>query len=370
MKILSLFDGISIAQQAFKELGFEVEYYASEIDEQAISITQKNHPNTEQLGDVKDIDTSNGYLHYGKGKLAETDIYFLIGGSPCQDLSIAKKNREGLNGKRSGLFWDYVRILKDLKPRYFILENVASMPKEARDTITEALWGIEPIMIDASLVSAQQRKRLFWIGELSDKRHIGHWDDLDYKKTSIAQPEDRKIYLKDILESGEQVKEKAYCLTAHQKDFINDFIKRHQGNYVFKDKPIRITSLNKGGQGDRIYSIHGKSVCLSANGGGRGAKTGLYLITGGAKRTREGKGKTLEIRKDGKSNSLTTVSTDSLVVLKDYFRPLTPVECERLQGLPDNYTEGLSKTQRKKALGNGFNCEVIKHIIREISPNK
>lgn len=362
MKILSLFDGISVAQQAFKELGFEVEYYASEIDEQAISITQKNHPNTEQLGDIKEIDTLNGYLHYGKGKLAETDIYFLIGGSPCQDLSIAKKNREGLKGKRSGLFWDYVRILKNLKPRYFILENVASMSKEAKNTITEALWGIEPIMIDASLFSAQQRKRLFWVGKLSDKRTIGTWFDEDYKGVDILEPENRNIYLKDILESEEAVKEKAYCLTAHQ----NDFIKRHQGNYVFKDKPIRIGSLGKGGQGDRIYSIHGKSVCLSANGGGRGAKTGLYLITGGAKRTREGKGKTLEIRKDGKSNSLTTVSTDSLVVLKDYFRPLTPIECERLQGLPDNYTEGLSKTKRRQVLGNAFNCEVIKHILNSL----
>lgn len=366
MKILSLFDGISIAQQAFKELGFEVEYYASEIDKQAISITQKNHPNTEQLGDIKEIDTSNGYLHYGKGKLAETDIYFLIGGSPCQDLSIAKKNRDGLNGKRSSLFWDYVRILKDLKPKYFVLENVASMPKEARNTITEALWGIKPIMIDASLFSAQQRKRLFWIGKLSDKRTIGTWCDEDYKEVDILEPENRNIYLKDILESGEAVKEKAYCLTAHQKDFINDFFKKHQENYVFKDKPIRIGSLGNGGQGDRIYSIHGKSVCLSANGGGRGAKTGLYLITGGAKRTRAGNGKQLEIRKDGKSNSLTTVSTDSLVVLEDYFRPLTPIECERLQSLPDNYTEGLAKTNRKKLLGNGFNCAVIKHIIKSI----
>lgn len=366
MKILSLFDGISIAQQAFKELGFEVEYYASEIDKQAISITQKNHPNTEQLGDVKEIDCTGGLLHYGTGKLAETDIYFLIGGSPCQDLSIAKKNRKGLSGERSGLFWEYVRILKELKPRYFILENVASMSKEARDIITETLWGIEPIMIDASLFSAQQRKRLFWIGKLTDKGHIVMVENWEYEEVDILQPENKEIYLKDILESGEAVKEKAYCLTAHQKDFINDFIKRHQGNYVFKDKPIRIGSLGKGGQGDRIYSIHGKSVCLSANGGGRGAKTGLYLITGGAKRTRAGKGKTLEIRKDGKSNSLTTVSTDSLVVLKDYFRPLTPIECERLQSLPDNYTEGLAKTNRKKLLGNGFNCAVIKHIIKSI----
>ena len=199
MKILSLFDGISIAQQAFKELGFEVEYYASEIDKQAISITQKNHPNTEQLGDIKDIDCTNGLLHYGKGRLAETDIYFLIGGSPCQDLSIAKKNREGLNGKRSGLFWEYVRILKELKQKYFFLENVASMTKEAKQTITDTLWGIEPVMINASLVSAQNRKRLFWVGKLTDRGHIVLVENWEYEKVDIPQPEDRGILLKDIL---------------------------------------------------------------------------------------------------------------------------------------------------------------------------
>jgi len=340
MKILSLFDGISIAQQAFKELCFEVEYYASEIDKQAISITQKNHPQTIQLGSVEEVYGRETCLVDDSGIYNEPgtliDIDLIIGGSPCQDLSIAKKNREGLKGQKSGLFYEYVRILNEVKPKYFILENVASMPKEAKEQISEILR-VEPIMINASLVSAQQRKRLFWIGRLVGGK---------YEQLKIEQPEDRKIYLKDILESGEAVKEKAYCLTAHQKDFINDFIKRHQGNYVFKDKPIRIGSLGKGGQGDRIYSIHGKSVCLSANGGGRGAKTGLYLITGGAK------GKTL--------------STDSLVVLKDYFRPLTPIECERLQSLPDNYTEGLAKTNRKKLLGNGFNCAVIKYIIKSI----
>ena len=281
----------------------------------------------------------------------------MCGGSPCQDLSIAKKNREGLSGSRSGLFWEYVRLLKEVKPKYFILENVNSMSKEATETITAELFGIEPVMINASLVSAHSRKRLFWVGKRNGDT---------YTKVDISQPEDKHIYLKDIIESGEAVTEKSYCLTTNQTDLINNFIKRHQGNYVFKDKPIRIASLGKGGQGDRIYSIHGKSVCLSANGGGRGAKTGLYLITGGAKRTRNRDGKKLELRQDGKSNSLTTVETDSLVVLKDYFRPLTPVECERLQSLPDNYTNGVSKTQRKKALGNGFNCEVIKHIIKQI----
>lgn len=299
MKILSLFDGISIAQQAFKELGFEVEYYASEIDKYAIQITKKNHPNTEQLGDIKDIDCTGGLLHYGKGRLAETDIYFLIGGSPCQDLSIAKKNREGLNGKRSGLFWEYVRILKELKPKYFILENVASMPKEAKQTITETLWDIEPVMINASLVSAQNRKRLFWVGKLADKRHIGHWDSADYEKVNISQPHDEGILLKDILEDN----------------------------------------------ANESYSV--------------------YNTWGVASRTRNGK-KQIEHNGLEKANAMTSVQTDSMVDVGNVIRKFTPIECERLQSLPDNYTEGISNTQRYKTLGNGFNCAVIKHIIKSI----
>lgn len=186
----------------------------------------------------------------------------------------------------------------------------------------------------------------------------------------LTQPKDRKIFLKDILENGEAIKEKAYCLTANQKDFKNDFVKRHQGNFVFRDKTIRIGQISKGGQGDRIYSIDGKSVCLSANGGGRGAKTGLYLIKGCAKRTRENKGKQLEFRKDKKSNALTTVQTDSMVSIKDYVRKLTPIECERLQGFQDNFTEGISNTRRYQTLGNAFNVEVIKHIIKNLCNKK
>ena len=289
--------------------GFNVKkYYASETDKYAIQIAQKNYPDTIQVGDITKL----------KGKDFK-NIDLIIGGSPCQDLSVAKNNREGLKGKRSGLFYEYTRLLNEIKPKYFILENVNSMPKEAKEIISKEL-NCEPIMINAALISAQSRKRLFWIGKLINRK---------YKQVGIPQPKDREIYLKDILESGEAIKEKAYCLTAHQKDFINDFIKRKQGNYVLKDKPIKVGHLNKGGQGDRIYSTDGKSVCLSANGGGRGAKTGLYKI-------------------------------------KDYVRKLTPIECERLQCLPDNYTEGLSNTQRYKTLGNAFNAEVVRHIISNL----
>lgn len=280
MNVLSLFDGISCGRVALDRAGIKVnKYYSSEIDRYAIQIAQKNYPDTIQLGDIKNI----------KGE-ALPKINLFIGGFPCTNLSIAKNNREGLAGEQSGLFYEMVRLHREVNPKWFIYENVASMAKDQKEIITNTL-GVEPIMIDAKLVSAQQRKRLFWTNI-----------------PNVQQPEDRKIYLKDIIESGEAVKEKAYYLTASQKDFINDFIKRHQGNYIFKDKTIRISSLGKGGQGDRIYSIYGKTVCLSANGGGRGAKTGLYLITGEAKPTSQ---------------------TDSLVDIKDYFRALTPVECER-----------------------------------------
>ena len=116
------------------------------------------------------------------GRLAETDIDLMVGGSPCQDLSIAKKDRKGLDGERSSLFWEYVRILREVKPKYFILENVASMPKEAKETITREL-GVEPIMINAALVSAQNRKRLFWTNI-----------------PNVTLPDDKGILLRDILE--------------------------------------------------------------------------------------------------------------------------------------------------------------------------
>lgn len=340
MRVLSLFDGISVAQQALKELGVLPEYYASEIDKYAISITQKNHPNTIQMGSVLEINSPD-----------YQDIDLLIGGSPCQDLSIAKKNRQGLSGSRSGLFWEYVRILQEVKPRYFVLENVNSMPKEAKQVITEAL-GVEPIMINAALVSAQNRKRLFWTNI-----------------PNVILPDDRGILLRDILEP--KVNENFFV-----KDKSNTIRTSGRGSGI-DDKhnwdTIRVGEFNSGGQGDRIYSEDGKSVALSANGGGRGAKTGLYLVKGVASRTYPRtkqdcveRKKQIEIRTDEKSNAMTSVSGDSMVLENSIVRKLTPVECERLQSLPDNYTDGVSNTQRYKALGNAFNCAVIKHILKNI----
>ena len=469
IKVLSLFDGISIARQAITNCGIDIEkYYASEIDKYAIQIAQKNFPDTIQLGSIERVYgresclVDDSCVYNEMGTLIDIDL--IIGGSPCQDLSIAKKNREGLSGARSGLFYEYVRILKEVKPKYFILENVNSMPKEAKQMITAELFGIEPIMINAALVSAQNRKRLFWIGKL-----VGD----TYEQVKIELPEDEGILLKDILE--EEVEDR-YFLNGKRIDYVlnrpknfavkinpdkTNTLRTNYGNAsaneTYVSTPIKIGQFNKGGQGDRIYSPDGKSVGLSALGGGGGAKTGLYAVTknygkwkeradgkstcldaryasfpdnhgartgiccissnqkhatisedkstplvsamgmgGGhipmvygcgaknglyavAQRGRnivDGKRKDIlgakteqriEVGKEQKAHCITKVQKDSMIMENYKIRKLTPIECERLQSLPDNYTEGVSNTQRYKALGNGFNCKVIEHIIKNIS---
>lgn len=359
INVLSLFDGISCGRVALERANIPVaKYYASEIDKYAIQVTQKNWPDTIQLGDVKNVWARN---------LPKIDL--LIGGSPCQDLSIAKQNRKGLAGQRSGLFWHYVRLLRTTKPKYFLLENVASMSKADKDKITEIL-GVEPVLINSALVSAQQRKRLYWTNI-----------------PNITQPEDKGILLKDILETGIPYLKKSESLTAsydgavfwnsiqkHQRTMVAEptFKEPNLAHYlreygskgkilydaeksptltaamgagggnipcVATDEPVRIGNLEGLGKGqaNRIYSVRGKSVCLNANGGGGGAKTGLYKID----------------LPDG-----------------DYtIRKLTPLECERLQTLPDNYTDGISNSQRYKCIGNGWTCDVIAHIFSFLKEN-
>jgi DNA (cytosine-5)-methyltransferase 3A len=375
MNILSLFDGISCARVALERAGIPVErYYASEIDKYAIQIAQKNYPDTIQVGSVVNLKGSDF-----------NDIDLIVGGSPCQDLSIAKKGREGLSGARSGLFWEYVRILNEVKPKYFILENVNSMPRDAKQTITETLWGIEPVMINAALVSAQNRKRLFWVGILVGDR---------YEKVDVPQPEDRGILLKDILENNV---DERYNISTKTLD---TFSKPSGKNGSFapmklrtgEDKAVTLTAryfkmgrtdnyvgciaqIGKGGQGGRIYSTGGKSTALSANGGGGGAKTGLYAVAQRGRNIVNGKRKDIlgakteqriEIGQTEKAHAITSVSKDSMVMENHTIRKLTPVECERLQSLPDNYTEGISNSQRYKALGNAFNVEVVAHILKGI----
>jgi DNA (cytosine-5)-methyltransferase 3A len=340
MNVLSLFDGISCARVALDRAGIEVNAYMSaEIDKNAIKISEKNYPDIIRVGSVVGLEV-------------EGQIDLLIGGSPCQDLSIAKKDRKGLEGDRSGLFWEYVRIKKECNPQWFILENVASMPKADRDIITREM-GVEPVMFNASLVSAQSRKRLFWTNIPFDL------------------PEDRGILLKDILQPDGEVDErmvvkgKAYTLTAsyskatpspaqvehniekgqrtmvlskHQQTNLRETDQKahtlcstmHKGSHANGTTLIKVGHIgNTNSQGNRVYDTDGKSVTLSAHGGGLGAKTGLYKS-------------------------------------EDRIRKLTPIECERLQGLPDNYTEGVATTNRYKCLGNAFNVDVVAHILGRI----
>ena len=300
MNVLSLFDGISVARQAFHNADIPInKYYCCEIDKFAIQVSKKNWKDNIHFGSV--VDFSNTSL----------DIDFLIGGSPCQDLSIAKKGRKGLDGDRSGLFWEYVRIKDLIKPKYFILENVASMPKKDRDIITEAM-GVEPIMFNASLVSAQCRKRLFWTNIKFDL------------------PEDKGILLKHILQEDGEVDERMITKgKSYAGADAKNSIERKQRTMVGRIETKKLGNVgNSNSQGYSVYSIEGKGVSLCANGGGLGGKTGLYDIGN--------------------------------------IRKLTPIECERLQSLPDNYTDCVSNSQRYKCLGNAFNCKVIEHILLTI----
>ncbi|NBO23415.1 DNA (cytosine-5-)-methyltransferase, partial [bacterium] len=250
-----------------------------------------------------------------------TDI--LIGGSPCQSFSIAG-SQKGFEDPRGQLFWEYVRILNEVKPKFFIFENVNSMKQRDKDVISKA-FGFEPIVINSALVTAQQRKRLFYVGALQEGG--------TYKKVEIDQPQDKGILLKNILESGLPYQDKSHALTASYNGavFWNSLDKKQRSMIA---EPVRLGHFNKGGQGDRIYSIQGKSVCLGANGGGRGANTGLYKID----------------LPDGDYN----------------IRKLTVNECCRLQGFPDFFVDSISKSQGYKALGNSFTVPVIEHILKTI----
>lgn len=354
MNVLSLFDGMSVAQQALKELNIKVDtYYASEIDKYSIAVTQSNFPNTIQLGDVVGL------------KLNE-DIDLMIGGSPCQDLSIAKKNREGLKGQRSGLFYEYVRIRDEVKPKYFILENVNSMPKEAKEQISEIL-GVQPIMINASLVSAQNRKRLFWVGK---------WNGEKYEQVEMSLPEDKGILLKDILE--ENVDEKYYI---NPKNIVSQ-----------SERFIQWDASGKGynSQQDRAYTELGKSPTVPFH----GASSKMNVILN-KNETEKLKSNSMVAIKSNYNNTLKYDKTNTLgsnsqcptaktgQELLDFekqtIRKLTPIETLRLQSMPDNYfdnattTRGksnkkhpISNTQRYKMCGNAFNCEVVKHIINNL----
>ena len=310
MNVLSLFDGMSCGQIALNRLGIEYEnYFASEIDKYAMQVTMANYPNTKQLGSVVNVD---GY------SLPKIDL--LIGGSPCQSFSFAGK-RKGMSTKdeqeiltlehylqlksddyefegQSYLFWEYMRLLNETKPRYFLLENVAMSDKWEK--ILSRAIGVNPVKINSNLVSAQNRERLYWtnIGMES----AGLFGDLT---SIIRQPKDRGILLKDILqdnpnatyylsdkmiqyvtkETPDNFKRKLKFSDVNDKAFtLTQSYTQRAGitNYIVEDKKetgvIKLDDKINDSQSGAIYSVDGKSVSLCANGGGQGAKTGLYKV--------------------------------------------------------------------------------------------
>ena len=358
MNVLSLFDGMSCGQIALDQLGIKVDnYFAAEIDKYAIQVTKENYPNTVHLGDVTKVNSED---------LPQIDL--LLGGSPCQGFSFAGKQLN-FDDPRSALFFEFVRLLKETKPKYFLLENV-KMKQEYQDIISEHL-GVTPITINSSLVSAQNRVRLYWTNI-----------------PNITQPEERGVVLKDILEDIEFHPITQYLKnTFHGKprgDMVKDIDgksstlcatmwKGQIGTFIKTDKPIQVGMADNINGHDilkRIYSPEGKSPTLNSMGGGNrepkvecGAFRGRYKEDGSTEQQ-------LEIRPDEKTNSLTTVQKDNVVIQdKMYYRKITPLECERLQTVPDNYTASVSKTQRYKMLGNGWTVEVIKHILKNIKEN-
>lgn len=350
MNILSLFDGMSCGQQALERAGIAYnKYYASEIDKHAIKVTQANYPNTIQLGSVTGVD---GYA------LPQIDL--LIGGSPCQSFSFAGQ-RKGMSTKdeqevltlehylqlkeegyefegQSYLFWEFMRILKEVKPKYFLLENV--MMGEKWEKVLSKAIGVNPIEINSALVSAQNRRRLYWTNIGLEPAGL-----FGFLESSIKQPKDKNILLKDILETD--VDEK-YFLSEKMLQYFLSKTNFNKGKINYRtpnDKAYCITKYSSSLDiTDNIIVVHSTFGRTSTNGnGGNG-----HLF-----------------KTDNKSYCL-DVQNSQAVEYSNRIRKLTPVECERLQTVQDNYTNHVSDTQRYRMLGNGWTIDVIAHIFSYI----
>ena len=392
MNVLSLFDGMSCGQQALERAGIEVEnYFASEIDKYAIQVTMANYPNTIQLGSVVNVD---GY--------ALPQIHLLIGGSPCQSFSFAGK-RKGmattdeqeiltlehyLKLKSDGyefegqsyLFWEFMRLLYEVKPKYFLLENV-EMGEKWEGVLTQAI-GVHALHINSALVSAQNRKRIYFTNIGMESAGL-----FGYPVSIIEKPKDKKILLKDILESEVDEKyflsEKAItkCLkSTANADMLTTENKEKSGCLIagYYKTPFDGTYIR-----DKQFTgldLNAKSRTIR-NGGSATAtdKHNWDLIVHNTQRrdanrpsiqkNKNAGGSGHLSRNDGKTYCLDGGNTNAVEVREvknSRIRRLTPIECERLQTVKDNYTNYVSDSQRYKVLGNGWTIEVISHIFKYI----
>ena len=336
LNVLSLFDGISCGRLALERANIKInKYYASEINQYSIKIANKNFPDTIQLGDVRKLDSNQ----------INEKIDLIIGGSPCQSFSFVghmdgmsatengvKKDiltlEEYIDAKEKGfvfnghsyLFWEYVRILKEIKPKYFLLENV-NMTKHWESVITKAL-GVEPIKINSSLFSAQNRNRLYWTNLPID----------DY-------PRDLNILLQSILNNDCEHDNVGEALTV-QKSFPK--LEKKYG-YI----PKMFNAYN-------VSEIKEKSPTLSL-GSMVTSSCATTIFVENENGTYTVKNKKININ----NNEYNTNLNDGKYIL----RKLTPQECEKLQTLPENYTEGVSDSQRYKMIGNGWTVDAVKWIL-------
>ena len=334
--VLSLFDGMSCGQLALRRAGIKYDnYYASEVDKYAIKVTQTNFPDTIQLGDVRQVKGAN---------LPKIDL--LMGGSPCQGFSFAGA---GLNfsDDRSKLFFEFVRLLDECKPKYFLLENV-KMKKVYKDIISSYM-DVRPIQINSALVSAQNRVRLYWTNI-----------------AGVKQPKDKGILLKDIIEHGSVRQDKSYCIDAcyfKGGSFKNKAEKLEKGSNDFKQLELRLMVFEKP-HGWNTGGITGKDKFGSL----RECTSGNYAILDNIWKYKSDepsrlneKASTIRSNAGGITRGIGVYNQD-----KSNWRKLMPVECERLQTVPDNYTNHVSNAQRYKMLGNGWTVAVIAHILKNL----
>ena len=373
MNVLSLFDGMSCGQIALNKAGVKYDtYFASEIDKYAIKVAQKNYPNTEQLGDVREIQGTY-FTHH----LVSKPIDLLMGGSPCQGFSFAGKLLN-FNDPRSKLFFEFIRIRDEVKPKYVLLENVR-MSKSSQDIIS-AWLGFQPQAINSSTVSAQNRHRLYWFGKRVLREPKPSGDTYGYDAIPIPPMEDKGIVLQDILENGiandvmTNKEGKSHCITARYNGAVWwNSIQRKQRTMVQVGEADNIKGFDSI---KRIYSPSGKSPTLTTmQGGHREPKVAIGRIVNrrldehGIRKDNQLElpfTEQLEVSDGNKSNCLTTFTKDNVLVDGMQWRKLTPIECERLQTVPDNYTNHVSNSQRYKMLGNGWTVDVITHIMKGI----